>query len=134
MKNGMLKTTCAAIMLFIAGNLFAQATKTVAPESKHLTQDQRADRSLQKMTGELTLTSDQQPKVREILLTSIKQHDADKASTKGDAAKYKELNEKRMREKREALKKVLTPDQDKKLEEMWKNNKDEEGATKKDAD
>ena len=129
----MLKTTCAAVMLFIAGNLFAQstpqATPTVAPESsKHLTPEQRADRSLQKMTSELTLTAEQQPKVREVLLTSYKQKDADKAATKGDTAKYKELSEKRVKAKRESLKAILTPDQYKKLESMWKDNDDDDTA------
>ena len=37
MKKTMFKTACFAIMLFIAGNTFAQDTKTAAPQKKQPT-------------------------------------------------------------------------------------------------
>ena len=119
----MIKTTCFAIMLFIAGNVLAQNTKNATAEKKQPSQDERVDRELNKMKEEVSLTSDQAPKVREVLATAVKQHDMDKAAANGDAAKEKELDEKRSKIKRDSLKSILTPDQYKKLEAIWKEHK-----------
>lgn len=123
MKSTMLKTTGLAIALFVAGNTFAQDAGKQAPvkEVKHekMTIEERADMSVKKLTAELTLTNEQQPKVREIILASLKQKAADE-SVKGDDATHKAQNEKRIKAKRTALKGVLTDVQYKKLEERWK--------------
>lgn len=116
MKQTFLRLTLGLILLFVSGAVIAQTktstgTNEAAPPKKPLTTDEKADRQLKRITEKLTLTTDQQTKIRAIILVSINQEDADRKEANGDMEKLKALNRQRDEKKREEIKKILTPEQ-----------------------
>ena len=116
MKNNILKFTLGLVLLFVVGITFGQTQTAPAKEqssspAKPMTNDERADKQLKKLTERLTLTNDQQPKVRAILMSSLQQEEADKKTANGDMAKLKELNTKRDEKRKIDIKAILTPKQ-----------------------
>jgi hypothetical protein len=116
MKQTFLRLILGVMMLFAGGVVMAQGNTTsgtvqALPPRKTLTPEEKADRQTRKLTERLTLTNEQQTKVRAILLASIQQEDADRKNANGDMEKLKTLNMQRDEKKREEIKKILTENQ-----------------------
>ena len=116
MKQTFLRLTLGLVLLFVSGAVFAQSktttgTNETVPPKKPLTTNEKADRQLKRITEKLKLTTDQQTKIRAIILVSITQEDADRKEANGDMEKLKGLNRQRDEKKKEEIKKILTPEQ-----------------------
>jgi protein CpxP len=126
MKKVILNVTLAVVFMFTTVVVLAQgaahetqptpagsapAQTQPQPPRKPLTQEEKADRQTTGMTKRLNLTTDQVPKVKEVILSSIKQEDADRTASGTDKDKMIELRKTREDNKKAALKKILTPEQ-----------------------
>ncbi|WP_316780950.1 hypothetical protein [Pedobacter antarcticus] len=100
-------------------------TATYAQQSKkqQLTSEQRAEKSTAKLEKELSLTADQKQKVYAIELNKFKQNQDWHQKAKAERDQKKDMAMKGMKENREQLNKVLTAEQQSKLETIHKEKK-----------
>lgn len=100
-------------------------TATYAQQSKkqQLTPEQRAEKSTAKLEKELSLTADQKQKVYAIELNKFKQNQEWHQKAKAERDQKKDMAMKGMKENREQLNKVLTAEQQSKLETIHKEKK-----------
>ena len=80
-----------------------------------MTPEQKADDKVKMLTEKLKLTNEQIPKVKDILLKSFQECDQNMKMAGGDKEKCDKMCEKNCKDKLDALKKVLTPEQFKNL-------------------
>jgi Spy/CpxP family protein refolding chaperone len=127
MKKVILNVALAAVFMIVSAGVFAQGAAPTTPPAtqvgtpgnqaqpqpprKPLTVEERADRQTTGMTKRLTLTTDQVPKVKEVILASLKQEDADRTAAGADKDKMIALRKTREDNKKAGLKKILTPEQ-----------------------
>ena len=82
-----------------------------------MTPEQKADAKVKMLTEKIKLTPEQAPKVKDIFLKCYQSCDMNMKDAKGDKDKCNKMCEKNCKDKVEALKKVLTPEQFKNLPE-----------------
>jgi Spy/CpxP family protein refolding chaperone len=125
MKKVILNVALAVVFMFTTVVVVAQGAATPPPAQagtpasqtqpqpprKPLTPEEKADRQTTGLTKRLTLTTDQVPKVKEVILASVKQEDADRTAAGTDKDKMIALRKTREDNKKAALKKILTPEQ-----------------------
>ncbi len=81
-----------------------------------MTPEEKVDKCIKICSERMKLTNEQIPKVREIILKSIKDREQNMKTAGGCNATCEKLCDKTNKDKMEALKKVLTPEQLKELE------------------
>ncbi|MEP7171687.1 MAG: hypothetical protein ABI855_20105 [Bacteroidota bacterium] len=140
MKKTILSSVCLSALLFVAGNALAQdAGKTAnpqttvvkAPPAAQVSAEEKADRTVKRLTVELTLTDEQQKQIHEVVLANLKQEEVDMATANASVEKEMELKNARKETKRAAFKKILNPEQYAKVEARWKTESEKENAMKK---
>ena len=107
---------------------------STASVAQDLTEEQQADKGAKHFISErsnqgIVLTEDQKIKVKEIFLTSIKAEEIQRKEANGDQKKFEELSENRLAKRRADLKKVLTAEQNKRLEEVLNKQSKKENIT-----
>jgi protein CpxP len=133
MKKIILSATLAVFcQLAFFQTVFSQTT--VNNKAKERTPEQRADMHVKKMTQDLSLTSDQVPKVKALMLDKIQKMDAIKAKYSNSTDKKAMHQEmKAMHDQKETeLKAILTPEQYTKHVQMREQEKQKRMQNKQD--
>ena len=112
------------LSILLVGSLFvAQAQDDDTPDMAKKSPTERAEKQTAKLTEKLSLTADQQPKIKDILLEKATKMDEIKKKYAGNMEAAKpEIKQLRMAIK-EKLKAVLSAEQAQKFAEMRKENK-----------
>ena len=92
---------------------------------KHMTPEQRAQKHVDALSQEITLTEDQKPKIYDLALAKVKKADEIKARYKGQEQKDARNTELKAvkKEFRQSVKAVLTAEQAEKLKAVQKEKK-----------
>jgi len=112
-----MKNYILAITLTVAGMASAQVEKT---KVKDLTPTERADRLTENMKKQLTLTPEQEVKVKAINLEHVQKQDEITARIRAAQEEKRQNNE----QYKNSLKGVLTPEQQLKAQELMEERKE----------
>ena len=112
-----MKNYILAITLTVAGMASAQVEKT---KIKDLTPTERADRLTENMKKQLTLTPEQEVKVKAINLEHVQKQDEITARIRAAQEEKRQNNE----QYKNSLKGVLTPEQQLKAQELMEERKE----------
>ncbi len=137
MKKLLFACTLLAATIMYAPSVMAQNTPAPTPspapmpggpaQRQMLTPDQRAEKRTEMMQKNLSLTADQVPKVKQIILDFETQKDALLKNTTDPQQRRTQM--KALRDKQNAdLKAVLTPDQYTKMQQMQQGRPQRPGA------
>jgi len=125
------------LFLMLTTVTFAQqGGKKTSQGNKHKTPEEKAEAGTRKLTGLLNLTSDQQPKVKEVLLTRAQkvQSIREKYANSSDKSQMHTELKAAKTESDNSLKAILTPDQysqyEKAKEERKNKNKEHKQGPK----
>ena len=110
----------AAFVTAVSAPVAMSATSTSTKTAK--TPDEMATEALSKWKTTLKLTDEQAPQFETIMKDSYQKMADAKTAAAGDKAKMKESMESIMKDRSDALSKVLTPDQMKTYEAQTKKN------------
>lgn len=116
-NNKLMKNYILAITLTLAGMATAQVEKT---KVKDLTPTERADRLTENMKKQLTLTPEQEVKVKAINLEHVQKQDEITARIRAAQEEKRQNTE----QYKNSLKGVLTPEQQLKAQELMEERKE----------
>ena len=120
MKSVRLVLLPLLLVAFATAPVAMAATSTSAKSAK--TPEEKATEALAKWKTALKLTDEQAPQFESIMKDSYQKMADAKTAADGDKAKMKESMESIMKDRSDALSKVLTPDQMKTYEAQTKKN------------
>ena len=120
MKSVRLVLLPLLLVAFAIAPVAMAATSTSAKSAK--TPEEKATEALAKWKTALKLTDEQAPQFESIMKDSYQKMADAKTAAAGDKAKMKESMESIMKDRSDALSKVLTPDQMKTYEAQTKKN------------
>jgi Spy/CpxP family protein refolding chaperone len=125
MKKVILIAACLLSLTTVNAQKSANGERTAHKEAKNATPEQRAQKHVDGLASEITLTEDQKPKIYELALAKVKK--ADEIRAKYKTAENKEGKEAEMKALKKEfhtnVKAVLTPEQIEKLKAIQKEKK-----------
>lgn len=124
MKKIILIAACLLSLTTVNAQERVKTEKTGSAKA-HTTPEQRAQKNVDAIASEITLTEDQKPKIYELALAKVKKVEEIKAKYKGDdknEAKGAELRTAR-KDFQQGVKALLTPEQIEKLKAAQKEKK-----------
>lgn len=124
MKKVILIAACLLSLTTVNAQEKTRTEKTGSSKA-HATIEQRAQKNVDAIASEITLTEDQKPKIYDLALAKVKKVEEIKAKYKGDEKNEAKRTELRTVKKdfQQGLKALLTPDQIEKLKAAQKEKK-----------
>lgn len=124
MKKVILIAACLLSLTTVNAQEKGRTEKTGSSKA-HATPEQRAQKNVDAIASEITLTEDQKPKIYELALAKVKKVDEIKAKYKGDEKNEAKGTELRTVKKdfQQSVKALLTPDQIEKFKAAQKEKR-----------